>query len=51
MIEKKNVGEMTISEIYPYLIKISDQYGLKLNKVKDFKLIRLLLVNLYYSEI
>ncbi len=42
---------MTISEAYPYLKVISDMYGLKLNRLKDFKLARILLVNLYNREL
>lgn len=48
--EKKSIGEMTISEVYPYLILIAKNYGLNLNNVKDFKLARLILVNRYNHE-
>jgi hypothetical protein len=47
---KKLIGEMTISEAYPYLNVIAKTYGLKLYKVKDFKFARLLLANLYSRE-
>ena len=46
-----NIGQMTITEAYTYLKPIAYAYGLKLNKVKDFKLARLILVNLYNREL
>jgi len=45
------VGKMTISEVYPHLKTIANAYGLKLNRVKDFKFARLILVNLYNREL
>jgi len=42
---------MTISEVYPHLRSISLAYGLKLNRAKDFKFARLILVNLYNREL
>jgi hypothetical protein len=45
------VGKMTISEAYPHLKTISLAYGLNLNRVKDFKFARLILVNLYNREL
>jgi hypothetical protein len=45
------VGKMTISEAYPHLKSIANAYGLKLNRVKDFKFARLILVNLYNREL
>jgi hypothetical protein len=41
---------MKFSEAYPYLKEIADMYGLKLNRVDEFRLARMLLVNLYGSE-
>jgi len=46
-----NIGQMTITEAYTNLKPIAYAYGLKLNKVKDFKLARLILVNLYNREL
>lgn len=41
---------MTLSEAYPHLNAIASAYGLKLNKVKDFRLARIILANLYCRE-
>ena len=51
MITEKTVGKMTISEVYPHLDCIAKSYGLKLNRVKDFRLARIILVNLYNREL
>jgi hypothetical protein len=51
MKNQKTIGEMTITEVYPHLKIISDHYGLKLNKVNEFKMARLILVNLYSREL
>lgn len=45
------IGKMTISEVYPHLKSIALSYGLKLNRVKDFKFARIILVNLYSREL
>ena len=45
------VGKMTISEAYPHLKMVAKVYGLKLNRVKEFKFARLILVNLYNREL
>ena len=45
------VGKMKISEVYPHLKVIANAYGLKLNKAKDFKFARIILVNLYNREL
>jgi hypothetical protein len=42
---------MTISEAYPHLKMIADSYGLNLNRVNEFKMVRLILVNLYNREL
>lgn len=42
---------MTISEVYPYLHSIANDYGLRLNRVKEFKFARFILVNLYNREL
>jgi hypothetical protein len=44
---EKTIGKSKLTEMLPYLKSIADQYGLKLNRAKDFKLAKLLLVNLY----
>lgn len=45
------VGKMKISEAYPHLRSIALAYGLKLNKAKDFRFARIILVNLYNREL
>lgn len=45
------VGKLTITEAYKHLQPIANAYGLKLNRVKDFKFARLVLVNLYNREL
>jgi len=42
---------MTLSEAYPHLKNVSLAYGLKLNRVKDFRLARLILANIYSREL
>lgn len=42
---------MTISEAYPHLKVIANAYGLNLNKAKDFRFARIILVNLYNREL
>ena len=48
---KMEIGKMTISEVYPHLAVIAHAYGLKLNRVKDFRFARIILVNLYNREL
>ena len=45
------IGKMTISEAYVHLKAISLAYGLRLNRAKDFKFARIILVNLYNREL
>ena len=45
------IGKMTISEAYPHLKVISNAYGLKLNRAKEFKFARIILANLYSREL
>ena len=42
---------MTITEAYPHLNSVAIAYGLKLNRVKDFRFARLILANLYNREL
>ena len=50
-INQKNIGDLTISEAFVLLRPISSSYGLRLNRLKEFKLARLILVNLYSREL
>jgi len=45
------IGKMTITKAYPHLKTISESYGLRLNRAREFKLARLILVNLYNREL
>lgn len=45
------IGKMKISEALPHLKVVAQAYGLKLNRVKEFKIARLILVNLYNREL
>ena len=45
------VSKMTISQAYPHLKTVALAYGLKLNRAKDFKFARIILVNLYNREL
>ena len=45
------IGKMTITKSYPHLKSVALAYGLKLNRVKDFKFARLILANLYNREL
>lgn len=45
------IGKMKLSTALPHLKSISHQYGLRLNRAKEFKLARLILVNLYNREL
>jgi len=48
---KMEIGKMTISEAYPHLKMVANTYGLNLNRVKEFKFARIILVNLYNREL
>ena len=43
------IGKMTISQATPYLKSVALTHGLRLNRVKEFKLARIILANLYYQ--
>jgi hypothetical protein len=51
MLKEKTVGKMSISEVLPHLESISKEYDLKLSRLKDFRLARIILVNLYNREL
>jgi len=42
---------MTLTEAYPHLNSVALAYGLKINRAKDFKFARIILVNLYSREL
>lgn len=45
----KRIGEMTISEATPYLQDIANMYGLRLNRLKEWKLARAILASRYVN--
>lgn len=47
--EQKTIGKSKLSEMMPHLTEVSRVYGLRLNRAKEFKMARLILVNLYNS--
>lgn len=50
-INQKTVGSLPLSEALTLLKPITSAYGLKLNRLKDFRFARLILVNLYNREL
>lgn len=46
----KNLGKMTISEALPHLKVVANAYGLKLNRLNEFKMARTILANLYLKQ-
>jgi hypothetical protein len=45
------VNKMTISEAYRHLKTVALAYGLRLNRAKEFKFAKIVLVNLYCREL
>ena len=45
------IGKMKITEVLPYLNVIAKEHGLRLNRAKEFKFARMILVNLYNREL
>lgn len=45
----KTIGKHTITELLPHINSIAFEYGLKVNKVKEFKLIKRILIQRFYS--
>jgi hypothetical protein len=42
---------MTVTQAYPHLKSVASAYGLRLNRAKEFRFARLILVNLYNREL
>lgn len=47
---EKTIGQSKVTEVLPHLEAIARQYNLKLNRLHDFKLARLLLAVLYSNH-
>ena len=45
----KTVGQHTLTEVIPHIKEIALQYGLKINRAKDFKILRMILTHRFYS--
>jgi hypothetical protein len=45
------IGRKPVSQVLPHLQMIADRYNLRLNRAKEFKLARIILVNLYNREL
>jgi hypothetical protein len=45
------LSKMTITEAMPHLKSIALACGLRLNRVKEFKMAKIILVNLYNREL
>ena len=50
-INQKTVGQMPLSEAIKHLEPIAKSLGLRLNRVKEFNMARIILVNLYNREL
>ncbi len=44
----KTIGKHTITELLPHIKSVAFEHGLKINRVKDFNLIRKILIQRYY---
>jgi len=44
------IGQSKVSDMIPHLNVVAFQYGLRLNRAKEFKMARLLLANLYMHD-
>ena len=45
----KTIGQHTLSELMPHIKEIALEYGLKVNRVNESKMIRKILVQRFYS--
>ena len=45
------IGKMKISEAYTHLKTVAIDYGIRLNRAKEFKFAKIVLVNLYCREL
>jgi len=44
----KTIGKHTVKELLPHLKDIAFEHGLKINKVKDFNVIKKIMVQRFY---
>lgn len=45
----KTLGQHTLTELMPHIKEVAREYGLKINRTKEFELIRKILVHRFYS--
>ncbi len=45
----KTIGKHTLTELLPHIQSIAFEYGLKINKVKDFNIIKKILIYRFYN--
>lgn len=45
----KTIGQHTISELMPHINLVATEYGLKINRVEDFNMIKKILVQRFYN--
>lgn len=45
----KTIGKHTIKELMPHIQSVSFEYGLKINRVKDFNMIKKILIQRFYN--
>jgi hypothetical protein len=51
MLDNLEIGKMKLSRVLPDLMQIATLYKLKLNRASEFKSARLILVNLYSTDL
>jgi len=51
MLDNLEIGKMKLSKVLPDLMQIATLYKLNLNRASEFKLARLILVNLYSIDL
>lgn len=44
----KPIGEYTVKEMIPHLEPIAKRYGLRLNRIKEFRIVKMLFATLHY---
>jgi hypothetical protein len=45
----KTIGKHKIIELLPHIESVAFEYGLKVNSVKDFKIIKKILIQRFYN--
>lgn len=51
MLDNLEIGKMKLSKVLPDLMQIATLYKLNINRASEFKLARLILVNLYSKDL